>query len=202
MTQSIHSQIETAIKKKGRGKIIFSNDFSAFGTNIAVRQTLSRLCKSGLILRLGEGIYLYPKIDKVLGLGVLYPSVDEIAKAIAKKDKARIVPTGIYALNRLGLSTQVPANAVYLTDGSPRRIKVGKGKGILFQHTVPKNLAFKSDLAMLIVFALKEITKEGVTQEHLDRLQYIVQQAPKEEVLQDAELMPAWIKKLIINLYE
>ncbi|MCD8500524.1 MAG: type IV toxin-antitoxin system AbiEi family antitoxin domain-containing protein, partial [Bacillaceae bacterium] len=105
----------------------------AFGTSIAVRHALSRLCKSGLILRLAEGIYLYPKIDKELGLGVLYPSIDTIAKAIAKKDKARIVPTGVYALNRLGLSTQVPANAVYLTDGSPRRIKVGKGKGILFK---------------------------------------------------------------------
>ena len=145
---------------------------------------------------------MYPKIDKDLGLGVLYPSIDTIAKAIARKDKAHIVPTGLYALNRLGLSTQVPANAVFLTDGSPRRIKVGKGKGILFKHTVPKNLAFKSDMAMLIVFALKEITKERVTQEHLDRLQYVLQQTPKDEVLQDTSIMPSWIKNLIIKLYE
>lgn len=202
MTDSTHCQIENMIKRRGRGKIIFPNDFSATGTDVAVRHALSRLCKSGLILRLAEGIYLYPKIDKELGLGVLYPSIDNIAKAIAKKDKARIVPTGIYALNRLGLSTQVPANAVYLTDGSPRRIKIGKGKGILFKHTAPKNLAFKSDLAMLTVFALKEIKKDRVTQEHLDRLKYILQQIPKEEILHDAAIMPAWIKKLIIKLYE
>jgi len=202
MAESTHNQIEILIKKKGRGKIFFSNDFSTLGTNIAVRHALSRLCKRGLIVRLAEGIYLYPKIDKELGLGVLYPSIDTIAKSIAKKDKARIVPTGLYALNRLGLSTQVPANAVYLTDGSPRRIKVGKGKGILFKHTVPKNLAFKSDLAMLIVFALKEITKDGVTKEHLDRLKYVLQQTPKEEILQDIKLMPSWIKNLIIKLYE
>jgi len=202
MTESAHNKIESAIKKKGRGKLIFSNDFSDFGTNVAVRHALSRLCKSGLILRLAEGIYLYPKIDKELGLGVLYPSIDTIAKAIAKKDKARIVPTGLYALNRLGFSTQVPANAVYLTDGSPRRIKVGKGKGILFKHTVPKNLAYKSDLAMLIVFALKEITKEKVTQEHLEKLKYVLQQVPKEEIMQDIKLMPAWIKNLIVKLCE
>ncbi|MCL2074259.1 MAG: type IV toxin-antitoxin system AbiEi family antitoxin domain-containing protein [Marinilabiliaceae bacterium] len=202
MAESTHNQIKSAIMKKSRGKIIFSYDFSTFGTNIAVRHALSRLCKSGLILRLAEGIYLYPKIDKELGLGVLYPSIDTIAKAIAKKDKARIVPTGIYALNRLGLSTQVPANAVYLTDGSPRRINIGKGKGILFKHTVPKNLAFKSDLTMLIVFALKEIKKHRVTQEHLDRLKYVLQQTPKEEILQDVELIPAWIKNLIIKIYE
>ena len=202
MSESTHSQIENAIKKKGRGKIIFSNDFSAFGTNIAVRHALSRLCKSGLILRLAEGIYLYPKIDKELGLGILYPSYDEIAKEIAKRDKARIVPTGIYALNRLGLSTQVPGNFVFLTDGSPRRIKIGPRKGILFKHTAPKNLAFKSDLAMLITFALKEIKKDSVSPEHLERLKYILKEVPKEEILQDIKLMPSWIKDLILKFYE
>ena len=153
-----------------------------------------------MILRLAEGIYLYPKIDKELGLGILYPSIDTIAKAIAKKDKARIVPTGIYALNRLGFSTQVPAIAVYFTDGSPRRIKVGNGKGILFKHTAPKNLAFKNELVILIVFALKEITKDRVTREHLNKLKHILQQVPKEEILQDVELIPSWIKNLIIKL--
>lgn len=202
MIESTHNKVERTIKKKGRGKIIFANDFSSLGTNYAVRHALSRLCKNGLLLRLAEGIYLYPKIDKELGLGVLYPSIDTIAKSIAKKDKARIVPTGLYALNRLGLSTQVPANAVYLTDGSPRRIKIGEGQGVLFKHTVPKNLAFKSDLAMLIVFALKEITKDNVTTEHIDRLRYLLLQTPKEEILQDVKLMPAWIKDLIIELYE
>jgi hypothetical protein len=200
--QSTHNQIENAIKKKGRGKIIFANDFSTYGTHYAVRHTLSRLCKNELITRLSPGIYLYPKIDKELGLGVLYPSLDTIAKSIAKKDKARIVPTGIYALNRLGLSTQVPANIVFLTDGSPRRVMIGKGKGILFKHTAPKNLAFKSDLAMLVVFALKEITKERVTQEHLNRLKFVLQKVPKNEILQDIQLMPAWIKSLIMKLYE
>lgn len=82
MTESTHNQIESAIKKKGRGKIIFLSDFSSLGTNIAIRHTLSRLCKSGLILRLAERIYLYPKIDKKLGLGVLYPSIDTIAKSL------------------------------------------------------------------------------------------------------------------------
>jgi hypothetical protein len=151
---------------------------------------------------LATGIYYYSKIDKKLGLGILYPSLETVAEAIAKRDKARIVPTGLYALNRLGLSTQVPANFVFLTDGSPRRIKIGNGKGILFKHTAPRNLAFKSGLAMLITFTLKEITQERITDEHLDRLKSVLQQAPKEQILQDAKLMPAWIKKLILNLYE
>jgi len=200
--QSAHNQIEKAIKSKRRGKIYFANDFSMYGTHFAIRHALSRLCRKGLIIRLSSGIYLYPKIDKELGLGVLYPSLDTIAKEIAKKDKARIAPTGVYALNRLGLSTQVPANFVYLTDGSPRKIKIGNGKGILFLRTAPNNLAFKSELAMLIVFALKEIKKERVTQEHLDRLKYVLQKVPKEQIMQDIPLMPSWIKSLIMKMYE
>lgn len=200
--QSVHNKVENAIRKKGRGKLVFSNDFAEHGTNLAIRHSLSRLCQSGMLIRMGTGVYLYPKIDKKLGLGVLYPSVDTIARSIAKKDRATIVPTGVYALNRLGLSTQVPANAVYLTDGTARKINIGRGNGIVFIHTAPKNLAFKSKIAMLITFALKELGKENVLQEHLDRLKYVLQQVPKEEILQDAKLIPDWIKSLIIKLYE
>jgi hypothetical protein len=198
---SVNNQIETTIRKRGRGKLVFSNDFAEYGTNLAVRHTLSRLCQNGMLIRLGTGIYLYPKIDKELGLGILYPSIDTIAKSIAKKDKATIAPTGIYALNRLGLSTQVPANAIYLTDGTSRKINI-KGRDILFIRTAPKNLAFKSKIAMLLTFALKELGKDNVQQEHLDRLKYVLSQVPKEEILQDAKLIPDWIKSLIIKLYE
>jgi hypothetical protein len=200
--QSIEDKIINKIKKCGRGKEFFVSDFAVYGEGKSVSKALSNLVKKQVLIKLATGIYYYPKIDKKLGLGVLYPSLDSVAEAIAKRDKARIVPTGLYALNRLGLSTQVPANYVFLTDGSPRRIKIGNGKGILLKHTAPKNLAFKNDLAMLITFALKEITQEKITQEHLYRLKYVLQQAPKEHILQDTKLMPAWIKKLILKLYE
>ena len=200
--QSIDDRIITKIKKCGRGKEYFASDFASYGEAKAVQKALERLVKSQTLLRLARGIYYYPKIDKELGLGILYPSWEDVACAIAKRDKARIVPTGLYALNRLGLSTQVPMNFVFLTDGTPRRINTGKGKGILFKHTAPKNLAFHSEIVMLIVFALKEIGKDKVMQEHLERLKYILQQVPKELVLQDVKLMPAWIKSLIIKLYE
>jgi hypothetical protein len=200
--QSIENKIFTKIKKCGRGKEFFASDFAAYGESKAISKALANLVKKEILIKLATGIYYYPKIDKKLGLGILYPSLETVAEAIAKRDKARIVPTGLYALNRLGLSTQVPTNFVFLTDGSPRRIKIGNGKGILFKHTAPRNLAFKSDLAMLLTFALKEITQEKITKEHLDRLKEVLQQIPKEHILQDAKLMPAWIKKLILNLYE
>jgi len=200
--QSIEDKILKRMKKCGRGKAFFVSDFETYGEAKAVSKALSKLVKKQTLIKLATGIYYYPKIDKKLGLGVLMPSLDSVAEAIARRDKARIAPTGLYALNRLGLSTQVPANYVFLTDGSPRRIKIGNGKGILFKHTAPKNLAFKSDVAMLATFALKEITQERVTQEHLDRLKYVFRQVPQEQILQDSRLMPEWIKKLIIRLYE
>lgn len=79
---------------------------------------------------------------EVSGLGVVYPSFEDVAQYIAKRDRARIVPTGSYALNVLGLSTQVPANVAYLTDGAPRKVKLLSGRGITFVKTAPRNLAF------------------------------------------------------------
>jgi hypothetical protein len=200
--ESIEYKIFEKIKKCGRGKEYFASDFAAYGESKSVSKALANLVKKQTLIKLATGIYYYPKIDKKYGLGILYPSMDEIANAIAKRDKARIVPTGLHALNHLGLSTQVPMNFVYLTDGTPRRIKTGKGKGILFKHTAPKNLAFQNKLAMLITFALKEITRERVTQEQLDKIKSLLQQAPKEQIMNDAKLMPAWIKSLIMKMYE
>ena len=99
-----------------------------------INKALERIALSGKIIRLAKGIYCKPKMDTEFGFGIIYPSVDEVAKAIAQRDKCRIVPTGDMALNILGLSTQVPMNVVYLTDGTPRRIKIYNGRGILVKH--------------------------------------------------------------------
>ncbi len=108
--KSIVNEIENKIKYGRRGKIIFAADFSTLGQPKSVNKALERLTESGMLLRLAHGIYLYPQTDTRLGLGVLYPTVETIAREIAKRDKARIVPTGAYALNTLGLSTQIPMN--------------------------------------------------------------------------------------------
>lgn len=202
MHQSIDNKILTKASKSGRGSIFFAADFATIGEAKAVHKALERLTNDGKIIRLARGIYCYPKIDKVLGLGVLYPSFEEIAQYIAKRDKARIVPTGQYALNKLGLSTQVPMNIVYLTDGSPRKIVINNGRGIQFKHTAPKNLAFKNELAMFITFALKELTKERITEEHISRLKKLLKNEPKEKVTADFKLIPAWIRSIITKAYE
>jgi len=193
--QSIHSQIESEIKRKRRGKIFFASDFKKIGSNEAVRLTLFRLCEQGLIIRLSTGIYLYPKISKQIG--IVYPSIEEIAKSIAKREKARLIPTGLYALNKLGLSTQVPMRVVFLTDGAPRVVKVGKKATVKFKKTVAKHLSFKGKITTLIVFALKEIGKDKVTESQFERIKEALKLEKKDNIIHDAALAPEWISKII-----
>ena len=193
--QSTHYQIKESIIKKRRGKIIFADDFRSLGTGVAIRHALSRLSKDEFIIRLSNGIYLYPKFSKLIG--IVYPSIEDIAKAIAKKEKARLIPTGLYALNRLGLSTQVPMRVVFLTDGAPRVIKVGKKATIRFKKTVAKHLAFKGKITTLVIFALKEIGKGKVTESQLERIKEALALEKEENIIHDIALSPEWISKII-----
>lgn len=200
--QSIDDKIYNRVRKCGRGLIFSANDFANIGEPKSVLKALERMTNSGVIIRVTRGIYCYPKIDKVLGLGAIYPTFEEIAQYIAKRDKARIVPTGSYALNVLGLSTQVPANIVYLTDGSPRKITLKSGRGIKFIKTAPKNLAFKNRLAMLLTFALKEIGEGNVTEEQKQHIANLLKNEDQSAIEKDYSLMPNWIRLLISRLYE
>ena len=200
--QSIDDNIYNKLRKCGRGSLFSAKNFANVGEPKSVLKALERMTNSGVIIRVTRGIYCYPKIDKVLGQGVIYPTFEEIAQYIAKRDKARIVPTGNHALNVLGLSTQVPANVVYLTDGSPRRITLKSGRGIRFIKTAPKNLAFKNKLAMLLTFALKEIGEGNVTEEQKRHIADLLKNEDKSNIEKDYSLMPNWIQLLISRLYD
>jgi len=202
--ESVERKIENHIKKQRRGKIFFASDFSIFGSSDAVFKALQRLQKSGLLVRAANGIYSYPKLNTYEWTDNKYilPSIDEIAHAIAKRDKIRIVPTGSYALNALGLSTQVVVNVVYITDGAPRRIKVGNGRGILFKHTSEvRRLAFKSKLLMLIDSALREIGEGRVRQHELEIIKEKLTYATQKDIDRDIELMPIWIRTIVLKLW-
>lgn len=200
--ENIEDKILYRIKKCGRGYVFSASDFVSYGEPKSILKALERMTNSGVIVRVARGIYCFPKIDKVLGLGIIYPTFEEIAQYIAKRDKARIVPTGNYALNVLGLSTQVPANVVYLTDGSPRKIMLNSGRGIQFVKTAPKNLAFKNKLAMLLTFALKAIGEGNVTEEQRQHITNLLKNEDKEVIRKDFQLMPNWVQLLILKLYE
>lgn len=184
------------LKELQKGSILFVDNFLDFGNPESVKKALFRMEEKGLLIRLAHGIYLYPKTDKALG--VLHPSVEEIAAAIAKRDRARIIPTGIQALNKLGLSTQIPLQVVFLTDGAARSIKIGK-RTITFKKTSPKNLLAKGEISGLAIQALKSIGQHKIEEEVLTRLFNSLKKEKKENILYDAKLAPAWINKILMS---
>ena len=194
--QSIHSQLEDKILSLKKGAIVFVSDFAEFGTSENVKKVLLRLEKKQLLVRLAHGIYLYPKIDKELG--ILYPSTESIAEAIAKRDKIRIIPTGIYALQQLGISTQIPMNVIYLTDGAPRKIKVGK-RTITFKKTVPKNLAIKNKILSNIVQGLKELGKENITDEVKQKINQALEKVPVKALKEEILNAPVWVRNEVLS---
>lgn len=199
--QSAYNEIKNRIESSRRGKLFFPDDFSPFVPPDSVRAALVRLCRAGIIIRVAQGIYCYPKMDTKWGSGIIPPSIEEIAEGIAKRDKVRIAPTGAYVLNKLGLSTQVPANVVFVTDGSGRRVSIGKGKGILFKHTSEmRTFAYRSYMMQLVVTALREIGENNVTEEQMDVIKSHLKNIPKEDFLKDIQLAPIWVRKKLSEL--
>ena len=194
MTESVQNRIENKIKSMKKGSIIFPSNFDSIGNVEAVKKSLLRLKNKKFLVRLAHGIYLYPKQDKLLG--ILYPSIEEIANAISIRDKARIIPTGIKALNQLGLSNQIPMNIVFLTDGTSRTIVVGK-RTLKFKRTTPKNLSVKGKITSLVIQALKEIGKDNVTEEQLKIIKNHLKLETKEIIEHDSKLASAWIAKIM-----
>ena len=198
MSIPIIKQIEQKIKSLKKGKILFISDFVEISNDVTIRQSLQRLTKTGIIIRLSHGIYYIPKQDKLLG--IIHPSIEKIAEAIAKRDKARIIPTGSYAQYKLGLSTQVPMNIVYLTDGSPRKIQIGKQK-INFKKTNPKNLAVKHQLSNLIIQALKTYKDDSVSEEVIKQLKKIITHSNELEIIKNNIYnAPVRVQKIVLQI--
>lgn len=192
----VENKIFESLKSRQKGIVIFVSDFLDYGNSESVKKALLRLNEKETIVRLAHGIYLYPKVDKELG--ILFPSTEDIAIAIARRDKVRIIPTGVQALNKLGLSTQVPMKVVYLTDGGTRNIKVGK-RTISFRNTSPKNLLMKGEISSLVIQALKTIGNSKLDDSTLLKIQDILKKEKKENIINDAKLAPAWINKILIQ---
>ena len=189
--KSIDDKIVAKIKKAKGGALFFVEDFLKLGNAKAVSKALERLVEKKEISRIARGIYARLKVDPILG--TLLPSTEEVAEAIRRRDKARIMPTGVLALNALGLSTQVPMNLIYLTDGAARTIALGKRK-IVFKKTVPRNLNAIGETSHLVIQALREIGKENVTQAEMNIiLQKLAEEEPKR-LEHDIRLAPEWIR--------
>ncbi|TNE80966.1 MAG: hypothetical protein EP332_05635 [Bacteroidetes bacterium] len=191
---SIEDRIEKSIKSKQRGVLLFADDFIEYGSSDAIRQALVRLVSKEIIRRVAHGIYVRPIISEYIG--EVLPTAEEVAQGIAKRDKIKIVPTGTHALNKLGLSTQIPLKLVYLTDGSPREIQIGK-RTIKLKKTTPKNLLAKGKISSLVIQALKEVGQMGITEEFEQKIIELLKKEARKELEHDIPLAPVWIRKIM-----
>ena len=126
----------------------------------------------------------------------MYPDIDEISSALARRDKARIVPTGNYALYKLGLTSQVPLNAVFYTDGSARKVTIGK-QVITFKRASARNVAAKGEVSKLAIQALRTIGKDNATPKLIMKIRTLLEKEKEWHLQHDLKLAPAWIRKLL-----
>ncbi len=189
--------IISKISKAKRGSLFFTENFLSFGSAKSVGKALQRLTDDNELMRVATGIYCRPAIDPIIGK--LTPTVEDIARAIAKRDKARIIPTGDYALHRLGLSTQIPLNIVFYTDGSARKVKV-KNFTITFKKTSPKNLSTYGEISGLAIQALKSIGKENMTEEDISKIQSLLEKENPTHLKHDYKLAPDWIRQIFLPI--
>lgn len=186
------------VEQAKEGTIFIPDDFTMCGTPDAVRSGLSRLCRNGKLCRFAKGIYYIPAYDKWDGT-LREPSLDAIALKIAQRDNARVIPTGVYALNKLGLSTQVPTNIIYITDGSARQMRFGEGNSITFRHSNDLgNFAYQSQLMQLAVLAMREIGEKTITENQKEIIKkMITEHVSEQDFNHDIVLAPTWIKTIL-----
>jgi len=196
-TQSIDSRIRARIHGYGRGSVFVPGNFLDLGSREAVDLALHRFARKGTIRRLARGVYDFPKKHPVLGL--LAPSADTVARALAGRDRTRLQPAGAYAANILGLSEQVPAKAIFLTDGPSRTVKIGPTT-IELRRTTPRNMAAAGRLSGLLMQALRDLGEEHVTSARRAHLKRTLPANKRRELLKDLRLAPAWMHAIFREL--
>lgn len=195
--ENTSSYIESSLSKRKRGDLVFVSDFRGAGADAAIRKSLSRITAKGKLKRVAHGIYYIPKVDPVIG--ELVPSAEEIAEKLAKKERVQISPTGLYALNKLGFSTQVPTKLNYLTDGVPRTLTVGRMK-IRFKSTTSKKLSMKGEISKLLLLALEEVDTAVIEPEREAKIVELLRKESPKMLKHDLTLTTGRIYDYILKL--
>lgn len=196
MKDSTNHIIEQKISRFKPGQIFSPSDFKELGSSTAIRKALSRLVEQGHVERMGQGIYVIPKNDKVFGK--VLPSMEQLAEALAKKDHVKIKPSGQYALNKVGLSTQVPMRLVFLTSGNSKRIQIGKN-AIIFKSSTAKKLSMKGDITSLLFLGLEELNLQKLSQTQMDRILELIKQEKPENLKYNLRLAPSKVSDFVVK---
>jgi hypothetical protein len=192
--QPIETKVLNRIYGYGRGNCFTPDRFLDFGSDVAIRKSLSRLTKQGLIRRIAKGIYEYPQNHKELGS--LPPKVESVVKAIALRDNIQFQPSGAFAANLLGLSDQVPSKIVYLTNGNPKKIKIG-AKTIIFKKTNNKSMAVAGSTSGLVFEAIKFIGSSKINDKLISVLRKKLSPKDRSRLATDLKFAPISIRPIL-----
>jgi len=198
--QTIENKIINRIYGHGRGWSFFKNDFSDVGNEAAVDQALSRLAKRGTIRRVIRGIYDYPKFSKLLNQD-LSADIDQVAQALARKFGWRIQITENAALNVLGLSTQVPSQYMYLSDGKSCKYQVGK-QTLHFKKTLIKDIGLKHAESALVVQAIKGLNTKRLSDQQRAQIRQHFDEKIAARILKDARYTTSWVYDEIKRIFD
>lgn len=199
-TKSLMDIIRQKICASGSGTVFNPSDFLSLGSRAAVDQVLSRLTKEGTLRRLRRGVYHFPQINEQLGI-TLSPTPEAIAQALARGHQASLQIAGAQAANLLGLSEQVPAHVVYLTDGTAGKIQVGN-QTIELRHAAPRSMQAAGRISGTVIQALRHLGQKNVTPEVLRRLQTKLSDEDKKTLQRDLLLAPGWMRPLLLSVTE
>jgi len=197
--QAVEKSILAFIRRRGRGCVFVPADFLDLGSRESIDVALHNLTHGGLIRRLARGVYDYPAEHPVLGK--LMPTAETIAKALAGRDHLKIQPAGAYAANVLGLSEQVPAKAVFLTDGSSRTVKIGP-MTIQLRQTTARNMATAGSLSGILIQAFRELGQVHITPERIAHLKKTLPLNKRKQITKDLKFAPEWMRPLFRALAE
>ena len=197
VTKPVDLKMLARIKAREGGSVFTPTDFLDLGSRHAVDKALSRMAAAGTIRRISRGLYDVPRRHPIVG--ITGPSIDNFAKALGARRGTRMQPTGAYAANLLGLSDQVPAKVVFLTDGRSRRARLDKLE-IVFRQTSPRNMATAGRVSGLVIQALRYLGKTHVNDVTVARLNRNLSAENKAQLIKDVNYAPAWIGKIIRQL--
>ncbi|HKI33860.1 MAG TPA: DUF6088 family protein [Gemmataceae bacterium] len=184
-------KIAARIHRLGPGHAFTAKDFLDLGSRGLIDVTLSKLVAAGVVRRVARGLYDSPRTSALLG-GPLSPDMDQVARALARRYRWRIIPEGAQAANALGLTTQVPARIVYLSDGPTRKVSVGQ-QAIYFKHARPKEMRTEGPMSSLVIQALRHLGRQAVGREVIDHLRGRLSKSEKQRLLRDARYSTDWI---------
>lgn len=194
----LRESIEHRLKEHGRGYAFTRKDLLDLANSGTLGRVLARLVDDGTIRRIDRGLFDYPRVNKKLG-GQLSPDIDQVAQALARKFRWTLVPQGALAANRLGLSQQVPARYVYLSDGPTKQVKIDK-RTIRFQHARPKDLRMDSVLSATVIQALRHLGRDAIDQSVIGSLRDKLKAQDRKRLVEDTRYGTDWIHRIAKQL--